>query len=510
MPLNMCKHALNLKFFLIALIFYFSNHQVKAEGTKLTLQPDGICGIDALIGNCVPCGYDTTNFGDAEEFNALAWTNNGAISNHRSLIKFDLTSIPPGSVVIDAKLSLYYNSTSSNANGFQSSLSGPNDAYIQEVNSPWDEHTVNWNNQPGTISTNQAYLPPSLGTNDDYIVNVTAIIQDQINNPNLNYGMLIRLATESYYRCLLFATSDHPNSALHPKLEVNYTPAVTSCYTMQLGSCDGIDALIADCIPCGYDTSNFGNSEEFNALAWTNGGAISDHRSLIRWNLSNIPQTATVTSALLSLYFNPSSSNAGSIHSNLSGYNDAYLVPITSPWNENIVTWTNQPSTSITNQAYLPHSTSSNQDYLNIDVTGMIQTMISSPSTNYGMMLKLNTESFYRCLLFASSDHPNEALHPKLVICYSLSTSSENDIQIYENLFSVYPNPSTGQIRIQFQNPNLNSVLQVLNNIGEIIYSENLDSTTTIKELNVQLAAGIYMVHVVNSKSTSTKKLIIQ
>ncbi len=64
------------------------------------------------------------------------------------------------------------------------------------------------------------------------------------------------------------------------------------------------------------------------------------------------------------------------------------------------------------NQVELPASTSQFQDYTNIDITALVQEMINEPSTNYGFMIKLNNENYYRSMLFATSDYSNAAKHP--------------------------------------------------------------------------------------------------
>lgn len=271
-----------------------------------------------------------------------------------------------------------------------------------------------------------------------------------------------------------------------------------------MGSCDGIDALIGNCVPCGYDNSNFGTTPEFNALAWTNGGAISNHRSLINWNLSEIPSTSIVQSAYLSLYYNPTSSNASGAHSSISGPNNAFLKRITSPWDENTVTWNTQPTTTTVNQAPLLVSTSSNQDYLNIDVTALMQDIISNPTTSYGMMLQLDVESYYRCLLFASSDNSNEALHPKLDICYSIPNAI---MDISKSNFNVFPNPSNGSISIELNNNKNGSQFDIVDALGQTVFTEKIISINTSIKLN--LAKGLYVGSLNNGSDKFVKKIVI-
>jgi hypothetical protein len=58
-------------------------------------------------------------------------------------------------------------------------------------------------------------------------VNVTQLVQDILNQTPANrFGFLIRLQTESYYRNILFASSEDGNAALHPKLEVTFNTCV--------------------------------------------------------------------------------------------------------------------------------------------------------------------------------------------------------------------------------------------------------------------------------------------
>jgi hypothetical protein len=183
--------------------------------------------------------------------------------------------------------------------------------------------------------------------------------------------------------------------------------------TLQPDPAAGKDAELFSCVPCGYNNKNYGTKKDLNAIAWTNSGNISNIRSLIQFDLSSIPANAVVTSALLSLYYNPSSTEG--THS---GTNTALLQRVTSSWGELTVTWDTQPTTTTVNQATLPSSSSSTQDYPNINVTAMVQEMVTNPSTNFGFMLRQQTETIFRKMIFASSDNVTAALRPKLVVSY--------------------------------------------------------------------------------------------
>jgi hypothetical protein len=191
----------------------------------LEYQPDGSTGVDAGVFSCVECGYSTRNFGNIQEFSAIATTNGGS-SNARALIRFDLSNIPEGAVITSATLSLYY--ANSPSNGDHRYQWGSNSCKLQRVTSPWDEQTVTWATQPSVSSTNQVILPASTTETQDYPdINVTKLIADIVADQSKNYGMMLRLQTEEIYRQLIFASSDHPDATKRPKLVVKYKKKLT-------------------------------------------------------------------------------------------------------------------------------------------------------------------------------------------------------------------------------------------------------------------------------------------
>lgn len=209
----------NLLFLAVAsLMLSVANAQV-----TLTLQPDAAAGKDAEVFSCGPCGYQNTNHGGQRDFDAIGWTNGGNSSNVRSLIQFDLSSIPTNAVITDARFSLYHNTTSPEGSHFNTFFT-PNNSYLRRVTSAWAEYTVTWNNQPTVTTTNQISLGATTSSTQNFTnINVKTFVQYWVNNPSQNFGMQFRVQTEAKYRKLIFASSDHPTASLRPKLVITYT-----------------------------------------------------------------------------------------------------------------------------------------------------------------------------------------------------------------------------------------------------------------------------------------------
>jgi Secretion system C-terminal sorting domain len=188
------------------------------QSTVLTLQP-GINGEDAFVWDYQP----NSNFGNDQRLDITAWTASGTPYISRGFLKFDLTSIPSGAIVLNASLSLYHNNTTLNYNGIHSGLNG---SVLQFVTGSWQEGTISWNNQPTTTTSNQVFIPQTVSGSQDFIdLDVTAMVGVMVNYPMLNNGFLLRLQSENYYSNILVAASDHFNPALHPKLVVTYVVA---------------------------------------------------------------------------------------------------------------------------------------------------------------------------------------------------------------------------------------------------------------------------------------------
>jgi len=210
--------------------------------TTVTFKPGPDIGRDAYImtmWDCLPHGHTTPiadqNNGNYPDIRMLTWTFNAVGCPEgitRSLLQFDeLSTIPANAVIINAELKLYGVSNGTTTSQGNSCYLGspydcPNKIFIQRITSPWDEQTVTWNTQPTATTVNQITIPQSTSQWNwnftDNSNNLVAMVQDMVTHPATNFGFMLKLETEAYYRSMFFASSDHSNPALWPELTVTY------------------------------------------------------------------------------------------------------------------------------------------------------------------------------------------------------------------------------------------------------------------------------------------------
>jgi len=107
-----------------------------------------------------------------------------------SLIKFDISSIPPDTEIESAVLYLYY---------YAWGMNNPagRDINLYRITSDWVEETVTWNIQPSYASqpTTYATVPSSTGVWNEW--DVTSDVQGFISGSSVNYGW--KLTDENYW-----------------------------------------------------------------------------------------------------------------------------------------------------------------------------------------------------------------------------------------------------------------------------------------------------------------------
>ena len=211
---------------------------------------------------------------------------------------------------------------------------------------------------------------------------------------------------------------------------------------LQPGPEMGKDAMINRNFP----VKNFGDHPFFEAIndqTWvsTNTDYPILTRSLIQWDMNQLPKSATIQKAVMTLYYpdiwvEPVITD--SVKNTYYGWVDSTIIPdrypcavlqrIISPWEEHEVTWTNQPEATEEGQVFVPMKYYiMNTACVNcivppvseeIDVTSLFTN--TSGTAMYGMLFKLVNEEYSQWFRFTSSDFKTPGLWPKLEIYYTL------------------------------------------------------------------------------------------
>ena len=304
-------------------------------------------------------------------------------------------------------------------------------------------------------------------------------------------------------------------TAFFAVLLVSLTGVAQKTLSLQPNGASGKDAVLFSCTTCGYSNKNFGNLTEYSAGAWTKSGDDYKIRSLIEFDLSSIPAGSTILSATLSLYGAPGGEEGN--HFGFFGSNKAWIQRITSPWQENSVTWDHQPNTTATNNVSLPGSTSGTQNYANINVKMLVQDMVNDPAHSFGFMLKLQNETVYKKLVFASSDHHNAAIRPKLLVLYAPAADEAADGKQETpstQILHVFPNPAKESVNITI---NSGGEDQAFISIYDLRGREMTDQVYQLREgknhFTFETAPwpkGIYMVIVKTAGEMITEKLMLE
>jgi alpha-tubulin suppressor-like RCC1 family protein len=177
--------------------------------------------------------YASTNYGSVNKFYSGEWSASNYRVNQRSIMDFDVASIPADAVILEARLSLYSMYPQTNDDYRHSSnLIKPNSiyksnaSYIERVTTGWTESAVTYNTQPATSAIHRLLLPESNTSDQNYVdYDVTALVKDMINNPGESFGFMLRLANEAKYSRMAFCSREFADTSRRPRLVIRYTVA---------------------------------------------------------------------------------------------------------------------------------------------------------------------------------------------------------------------------------------------------------------------------------------------
>ncbi|MBK9008597.1 MAG: DNRLRE domain-containing protein [Anaerolineae bacterium] len=205
------------------------------SSNTLVLQPNASSGMDTFMMNVNP----TTNFGTVNEM-GVGEANNSLNTVARSLIKFDLSSIPSNAVITSVTLSLWTNADySSNGRTIR----------VFRLKVPFNETQATWNirasgsnwqtagasgaNDRESVSIGSVQILANEPLNTEKQIALDAVkIQELINGAFTNNGFIIIADTE-INDGFTYKTSDHATASQRPKLVVQYAlPSATNTPTV--------------------------------------------------------------------------------------------------------------------------------------------------------------------------------------------------------------------------------------------------------------------------------------
>ena len=228
---------LSIVFFLLILPSIFSQKTI-------VLQPGPEDGKDTKINSAFP----DYNWGTNPNLVACAWSYEGVFGIGRALVRFDLSIIPSGAQIIDARLTLFYDPDAANGEQY-----GENASYIEKIIENWDDLSATWENQPFSTGAGAVFIPRTKNFSQDLTdIDVTEFVSGWVLDPETNFGFMHRMVTEELYCSLVYSSSNHPNSDKRPKLVVQYR----DCDPPLAGFLYSVQALSVDFT----DSSNSGNS----------------------------------------------------------------------------------------------------------------------------------------------------------------------------------------------------------------------------------------------------------
>jgi hypothetical protein len=189
---------------------------------------------------------------------------------------------------------------------------------------------------------------------------------------------------------------------------------------LQPGPEAGKDAMISNL----EADKNFGGHKYFEATFLSEPvlTVMRSNRSLIFFNLEQVPKSAIIKKVMLQLWYDlpiPFDSTYIVPGTTPSSFVGGVLQQVTEPWEEMQVTWNKQPASIEANQVLIPPFIR-NVNFITVDVTRLIVPMTANMLPNHGMKFKLSPENSFPGFRFASSDFPEPAMRPKLIIYYTL------------------------------------------------------------------------------------------
>src|SRR3989338_13869 len=258
-----------------------------------------------------------------------------------------------------------------------------------------------------------------------------------------------------------------------------------------------------------YNITNYGNDVMICDDIWTTGLVYYQYRSLVRPRIW-FDDEYTITEADITMY--------GSDHSTLGGSNASKFIQVTADWNENLVTWNAQPSTSTSITENIA-ATSSSTENKTVDILAFVEEWQTDNSANFGLSFQMqNTSNYKHKQVFHSPVATSASNRPDIEFTLDLLTGLEafcNQpyIKLERKLTGLKYTSKYGKIYFAYDNEyasdssNLSySIFSVENRISPVISSGTSALSLVYGYNNIELRVSslttgeIYILEVTNDR----------
>ncbi len=186
----------------------------------LTITPSADC----TIGYHDNYNTENNNYDWSPHYDAVAQPGTqGGVNKSRSLMTFDLSSIPSDATVLAAFLSLTAFGPFGGGDVGEVGHVGQNECTLRRIIEPWNAGVVTWNTRPDVSSMEAVILDASMYATQNYLhIDVTMLVQDMVADPGNSHGFEIALVNETVTRGMAFHSSEGPDQDRWPLLTIVY------------------------------------------------------------------------------------------------------------------------------------------------------------------------------------------------------------------------------------------------------------------------------------------------
>ena len=368
--------------------------------------------------------YPTANYGTADNLILL----NDPVYPAVAYIDFSTSNIPAGATIDSASLNF-------NLINYGDTRDASVELTVCRAAAAWSSSTLTWANQPGMYCTDptsaKVYnIHATTGALSFSGTNMKGLVQDAIANRSNVLRLMFGFTTLSGNNCFpIFSSSEATTETLRPHLVIEYTPAATPTPSPTPSPSPSPTAsptptpvpniILQDSTFNSY----FGDSNYDNQNELLLSDSVSFRwRDVLQFSTADVPHGLVITSAAMSIYLS-------SYTNSLDAQKEIEARRTTDYWTEGVVTWNNQPASSVNNptyvSAYNTHGATGWVTWSGAGMIALVQDAMDNRSDLLSVLLRFADESGDTCLAnFWSSDYSDSSKWPKLVVTTGAAPTS--------------------------------------------------------------------------------------